>query len=44
MVTAVKHALDYSSVGRALAVCALAALVVIVFAFGLGVLLSTTAS
>jgi hypothetical protein len=44
MFSAVKHALEYWCVGRALAVCSLAALVVIVFAFGLGVLLSTTAS
>jgi hypothetical protein len=44
MVVALRHALDYSSVGRALAVCAVAAAIVIAFAFGLGVVFSTTAS
>jgi hypothetical protein len=44
MVVAVKHALDYASVGRALAVCALGALLVVIFWFGVGVLFSRTAS
>jgi hypothetical protein len=44
MVVAVKHALDYTSVGRALAVCGLAALLVFIFAFGLGVMFSRSAS
>ena len=44
MVAAVKHALDYTSIGRALAVCGLAACLVLVFAFGLGLILSSTAS
>jgi hypothetical protein len=44
MVVALRHALDYSSVGRALAVCAVAALVVVAFAFGIAVLFSSTAS
>jgi hypothetical protein len=44
MVVALKHALDYTSLGRALAVCAIAALIVVVFAFGMGVLFSGTAS
>jgi hypothetical protein len=44
MVVALRHALDYSSVGRALAVCAVAALIVVAFAFGLAVLFSSTAS
>lgn len=44
MVVAIRHALDYTSVGRALAVCGVAALVIGLFAFGLGVLFSQTAS
>jgi hypothetical protein len=44
MVVAVKHALDFTSVARALAVCGLGALLVVVFSFGLGVLFSQTAS
>jgi hypothetical protein len=43
MVVAVRHALDYSNIGRALIVCALAAMIVFVFAAGLGVLFSTRA-
>ncbi len=44
MVAAVKHALDYRSTGRALAVCGLGALIVILFALGLGIVFSSTAS
>ena len=44
MVVALKHALDYTSLGRALAVCAIAAVIVLVFAFGIGALLSRTVS
>jgi hypothetical protein len=44
MVVAIRHALDYRSIGRALAVCGVAALVIAIFAFGLAVLLSRTAS
>jgi hypothetical protein len=44
MVVAIQHALDYTSVGRALAVCALAALIIVLFAFGLGILFGSTAS
>jgi hypothetical protein len=40
MVVAIRHALDFSSVGRALAVCAVAAVVIAVFTFGLAVLVS----
>jgi hypothetical protein len=44
MVTAVKHALDYRSVGRAIAVCLLGASLCLVLAFGLGLVLSRSAS
>lgn len=44
MVVALRHALDYTSVWRALAVCAIAALVVAAFTFGVGVMFSATAS
>jgi hypothetical protein len=44
MVVAIQHALDYTSVGRALAVCAIATLIVILFAFGLGILFGSTAA
>ena len=44
MVVAVRHALDYTNIGRALAVCGLAALLVMVFAVGLGMMLSAPAS
>ena len=44
MVAAVKHALDYTSVGRALAVCGLSAFLVLMFAIGLAMLLTSTAS
>jgi Yip1 domain len=44
MVAAVKHALDYTTVGRALAVCGLAAFLVLMFAIGLAVLLTSNAS
>jgi hypothetical protein len=43
MVVAVRHALDYTGFGRALAVCAIAAAIVFVFSAGLGILLSTRA-
>jgi hypothetical protein len=43
MVVALQHALDYKGVGRALAVCAVAALIVVAFTVGLGVLLTTDA-
>jgi hypothetical protein len=44
MVVALRHALDYTNIGRALAVCAVAALIVAVFAFSLAVLFGSTAS
>jgi hypothetical protein len=44
MVVAIRHALDYTSIGRALAVCFVAALIVVLFAFGLGILFGSTAS
>jgi hypothetical protein len=44
MVVAIRHALDYSSIGRAIAVCFVAAVVILVFAFGLGVMFGPTAS
>lgn len=44
MVVAIRHALDYTGIGRALAVCAVAALLIGVFALGIGVLFSRTAS
>jgi hypothetical protein len=44
MVVAIRHALDYSSIGRALAVCFVAALVILAFAFGLGLMFGPTAS
>ena len=40
MVVAVKHALDYTSIARAIAVCALAAGLCLAIAVALGVLLS----
>jgi hypothetical protein len=42
MVVALQHALDFRSIRRALAVCVVAALIVVVFAFGAGALFSTT--
>jgi hypothetical protein len=44
MVVALQHALDYTNIGRALAVCAVAALIVTAFAFGVGLMFSSTAS
>jgi hypothetical protein len=44
MVVAIRHALDYSSVGRAIAVCFVGAVVIRAFAFGLGLMLGSTAS
>jgi hypothetical protein len=44
MVVAIQHALDYTSLGRALAVCGIAALIVVLFAFGLGILFGSTAA
>jgi hypothetical protein len=44
MVVAVKHALDYDSVARAIAVCALAASVAFLFAAVMGLALSRTVS
>jgi len=44
MVVAVKHALDYDSVGRTVAVCGLAAAVSLLFAVGVGALLSRSVS
>ena len=43
MVVAIQHALDYTSVGRALAVCGVAAVIIIAFAFGFGILFGSTA-
>lgn len=43
MVVAIRHALDYSSIGRALAVCLVAAIVIAAFTLGLGALFSRTA-
>jgi len=40
MVVALQHALDFTSIRRALAVCVIAAVVVVVFAFGAGALFS----
>jgi hypothetical protein len=44
MVVALRHALDYTSMGRAIAVCFAAAVVILAFAVGLGLMLSPTAS
>jgi peptidoglycan/xylan/chitin deacetylase (PgdA/CDA1 family) len=44
MVVAIRHALDYSTIGRALAVCAAAAIVIALFTAGLGMLFSQTVS
>ena len=44
MVVAIQHALDYTNVGRALAVCGIAALIIVTFAFGLSILFGSTAS
>jgi hypothetical protein len=44
MVVAVRHALDYQSTGRALAVCAIAASLCLALAFSLGLLFSRSAS
>jgi hypothetical protein len=44
MVIGVRHALDYSSTGRALAVCGLAFLLVLIVAFVMGVFLGPTVS
>jgi hypothetical protein len=44
MVVALRHALDYTSPWRALAVCAIAAAVTFAFAFGLSVMFSSAVS
>ena len=44
MVIGVRHALDYSSTGRALAVCGLAFLLALIVAFVMGVFLGPTVS
>jgi hypothetical protein len=44
MVVALRHALDYTSITRALAVCFVAASIVAVFAFAMSLIVSTTVS
>ncbi len=44
MVVAIQHALDYTNVGRALAVCLVAAMIVLAFSFGISILFGSTAS